>query len=314
MKNKTFLAMALGAGLLFSPVMTSYSFSQPPQPKCPALDALGKDGPSAIQTPEKKRLEKALRDNMQSARTIMRAAKKAGADKATLEEMGKLSAEFLKLFVSVISRPVPQQPAKPEGRPAQPAPRKPLQIQPAPRVNPQQEGLPPQGFIITTPDGTQWLVMPKGPEAQAPAPATPRPMPAQPGQMKSRQPAIPGAPVIPPVPPTPGADGDQPAPAPQPLPEGVIILDEGTTGELQKWPTKDQYAKDGIMEYMQKFDDQEKGVSTPENMQFSSLATPNGLIIVGEQLEEQKPVWPTKEQYAHEGILQYAKDVKAGNK
>lgn len=350
MNKKNFITVVLAAGIFLSPSLTGLAFSQDESSKCPWLEAvrnganpqdaakpgpLGKSNAMGLATPEQKRLEKTLRQNMQSSQALMRAAKRYGASNETLTQMGRLSSDFMKLFADTIEKAQAARPAQPNARPQQPqarpaTPGQPqarlLPVRPAPHgqqpapgavppgmAKPGQQsqqfpGLPPEGFIVTTPDGAQWLVMPQQPQQGQQSQAAPQ----------TRKPAVPGAPNIPPLPP---ASGDaQTAPqqpqgyGAQPLPEGVIIMEEETVSDLlPKWPTKDQYAAEGIMQYVEDLKAQKMGMPSP-NAGTSAYNTPYGMIIVGEEVDEEKPEWPTKDQYATEGMMKYVQDLKNAKK
>lgn len=308
MNKKFFITVALTAGLFLSPALAHKAFSQNSPtgcpyldskgytPKassgCPALDIIRKgNAPGQPLTPEQKRLERAIQQNLRSADTLIRAAQAAGATDKEMDRLGRMTAGFMEAFLNIMEKspnPVPMRPAPP----AKPRPVPP----PAPQQNwaaPAPGS--PQGLIITAPDGSQWLVTP-----QAQPPMKPQRPRFQPPAQSEMAPTAPQSPAMP------------PRVAPRQAPEGFIIMEEDNMTSLPKWPTKDEYASLGMMKYAEMLDAQKKGASAARSgSPWASVRyVPEGYFV---EEETSLPVWPTKDQYAAEGMMKYVEDLKAGN-
>lgn len=246
---------------------------QPDPTKCPAFQGNGrppKDSPQAAIDKKMNRIVKALERNKRSADTLINAAREAGASPESVADMQRMSEAFRQVFMSTVS---------------------PEQIINSLISQKSKAQTPPEGMIITGPDGSTWLITPAQPDmAPAPqavppaAPATPKPAPKAgkqgipPAQGKPSAIGRPGQPqFMPPAPPAPQPAPAKPVPpqmrqpqgAPQPAPapgfrmppappqqQGeaeVIIMEETVTPEyLPLWPTKDDLGKGGVLQYLEK--------------------------------------------------------------
>lgn len=234
MNNKNvFISMTIVAGLFFSPMLCQKALGQPPLPDSATLDSIvqgqvpGMPAKPEPPKPALKQIENALRQNMQSAEYLLKTARSVGASEKDLEEMEKMSIGFLKMFLTSITpavskpdqtqvAPQPKAPEQPKPVPVKPAPPKAPAPKPAPQAAPQAP-LPPQGVIITAPDGSKWLVTPQA-----------QPKPKAPRDIKK----------------APKPQGNGPA--------EVIILEEETVEDMPLWPTKEQLDGMGVLKYLEK--------------------------------------------------------------
>ena len=265
--KKALLTLSLAGGLLAAP-LCGLSLAQPPLPDRQALDAISQGkAPKQPEQKQFKQIEKALRQNMRSSETLIRAAREAGASPKELGAMEKLSVDFLKAFLAAITpggvppRQAPREAQPPKAAPAKPAPglqfrgapagkpgkcpalgdMKPMPA-PAPKFMGKNGPAPePQGIIITAPDGSQWLVTPQANE--------PRPRPEKPRMPQSPSLYQPNAPVPAPAP---AQSAPAPAPAQDDPDDEIVIIEEETVSDMPLWPTKDQMSKDGILKYLEK--------------------------------------------------------------
>lgn len=254
--NKIFVSALLAAGLCLSPAFAPRANSQPNIPDSDTLNSIVKGNipaepvPQAqpapqLKAPKKgaqtlsqmqlKQIENALKQNMQSAEFLMRAAEGAGATPKQLSKMEKLSVGFMKLFLTSIT------PDNGDNKKDESAPAKPKKHPARDRVN--QGPRTSQGIIITAPDGSRWLVTPQKPE-KSPAPRhAPKPAPQTPPAIQ--QPA--------PAPAQPAPSVVRPAPDQQlGQPEIIILEEEETVDDMPYWPTKEQLGKDGVLKYLEK--------------------------------------------------------------
>ncbi len=242
-------APVLLAGLVMSGMPCQAADAQPGQPgqNCPGLN--GQARPA--QTRADARLQsvvQALKNNKQSAETLIDAAREAGASPETVAEMQKMSAAFRQFFMTVVQ---PEQIVEgilsDKGRADGNA-----------------------GLLITAPDGSMWLVTPQMQPPMPPRIGHRPPLPPMPGQQfqPCSPPASQGAPMQGQqykslLPETPGiqlppasalqGEGMKKAPgqqAPQQAQDMVIM--EGRESSMPYWPTKQHLGKDGVLKYLEK--------------------------------------------------------------
>ena len=303
--RKVFLSMSLAGGLLAAPFFCGGVDARPQLPDSATLNSIIQGAPQppaqpAPPAPEGrkafKKLERALKQNMQSAEALINAARDAGATPQQIADMEKYSVGFLKTFLAAIT-PSEMTPPRRGDRPQPPADG---MRKPGDRPQPPMEGARP----------------PRQGDRRAPAmegPREPR-CPAlnpqiQPAPEKRRAPR-PDAPII-----SPKAN-QQPQPS---LPQGMII----TAPDGTQWlVTPQQPAPEPQVRRPAQPSDQAAperrrppmppaAQNAPGQANQSLLPPPpppapeEEIIIIEEDTVSDMPLWPTKDQMGKDGILKY---------
>lgn len=334
--GKLILSLALATGLSVAPGLAHKSCAQPPFPSGEVLNNLAqgqkqarpaptvKSAPNATQgAPTVSQIEEAARQNMQSAEVLLGAAAAAGASPQQLEAMEKASVRFMKLFLNVIAPDEGINADRPKGD----KPKKDGNKRKADRDG--KKGPAPQnGMILTGPDGSQWLVTPFTPEKRAPKPPrdvrpapqrgmTPPPPPGARGPVMTPPPGCPAfqgpgarAPMTPP-PGAPAFKGQTPPPLPNFVaPNGRMTPAPQNTAPAPQFNQPQGAAPAPLIIVPQA---PQVAPQVPQVAPQAPQAAPQAPVapqrqpevIIMEETVTDMPLWPTKEQVAKDGVLQY---------
>ena len=312
--RRMFLTMSLAGGLFAAPVATGFAHAAPPLPDSDTLNSIVRGAaPKQERTNPFKKLEKAINNNMQSAQTLIEAAREAGATPQQLADMEKYSVGFLKTFLAAIT-PADSAPGM--------APKRGDRPMPPPDAKKPPKTMPPFGDMVAPRPGDR----PMPPAEGKRQPKCPAFAPGQPGQPQPdmRQPQRPDTPpVMPQVQPR----------QPQPAPQGIIITaPDGTqwlvTPQQSQQPAEQPQARQRPRQVPPAGQAPEKrrppmmppAVQTPASQSPALLPPPppasqgmtarppapeEEIIIIEEETVQDMPLWPTKDQMSKDGILKY---------
>lgn len=304
--RKVFLSMSLAGGLLAAPFFCGGADAQPQLPDSATLNSIIQVAPPRPAQPAPpvppedrksfKKLERALKQNMQSAEALINAAREAGATPQQLADMEKFSVGFLKTFLAAITpsemtppnrgdRPQPpvngMRPQKPGDRPQPPMEGK-RPPRPGDRPAPAMEGPRESGCPALNPQA-----QPAPEKRRAPRPDAPIIAPRANPQQSAPQGMIITAP-----------DGTQWLVTPQrPAPEPQVKRAPAPVEQVA--PEKRQPPMPSA----------QKNAPSQGNQGLLPPPTPpapeDEIIIIEEETVSDMPLWPTKDQMSKDGILKY---------
>lgn len=268
-KRGFILSMSLACSLAVMPFFADKSYAHNDLPDSATLNAIsGGNEPPQQQGAKKqfKKIEKALKQNMQSTEALIQAAKNAGATPKELADLEKFSVGFLKTFLTAVT---PQNMGPGQSADKEPG-KKPQPNSIFPGMKPPKDGLalggpngapdmlpppPPPGSAMTPPPGCPAFMPPQGGPAMAPGimPGPKGDKPARKAMRPGEGPAAPQGIIIT------APDGSQwlvtpqtpvqPEAQAQPN-EEIIIIEKDAP--LPKWPTKEHLGTDGILKYLER--------------------------------------------------------------